>query len=366
MEKTLPDKIVKYDYDILGRLTKAYLQGSYPEPIEYTYDIVGRLLEEEQPDGKTVSYEYDLAGNRTKLTYPDDSYITYQYDQLHRLTRIQDDANEIWADYSYDERSRRNELEYANGTSVQYAYDVASRLLKLNNLTNSGQNKYEYTYDEVGMRQSMLVNDIEEHIYQYDNIYQLTDVNYPVGYESLAYDTTFEYDKVGNRSSVIDDGTTDYTANELNQYTTVGSIGYEYDLNGNLTYDAISFYEYDAENHLTEAVNASGSVGGMLNKALENTELVFTTGGGDWTLTDANYYDANDGDSAMSGGQNSWLETTVYGEGILYFRWKVQSTNNGWLYVYLDDEEEDHTPYDDWFPSAAPESIHITLSLIHI
>jgi uncharacterized protein RhaS with RHS repeats len=52
---------------------------------------------------------------------------------------------------------------------------------------------------------------------------QVTEANYPAGYEYLATDTTFNYDGVGNRTSVIDTGgTTSYTTNALNQYTAVG------------------------------------------------------------------------------------------------------------------------------------------------
>ncbi len=46
------------------------------------------------------------------------------------------------------------------------------------------------------------------HVYDYDKTYQVTEVNYPVGYEYLATDTTFHYDGVGNRTSVIDAGGT--------------------------------------------------------------------------------------------------------------------------------------------------------------
>ncbi len=76
------------------------------------------------------------------------------------------------------------------------------------------------------------------HVYGYDKTYQVTEVNYPVGYEYLATDTTFNYDGVGNRTTVIDTGgTTSYTTNALNQYTSVGGAAYVYDDNGNMTYD---------------------------------------------------------------------------------------------------------------------------------
>ena len=47
--------------------------------------------------------------------------------------------------------------------------------------------------------------------------------------------------------------TTAYTANNLNQYTGVGTATYAYDKNGNLTSDGTRTYSWDAENRLTSA-----------------------------------------------------------------------------------------------------------------
>ena len=47
--------------------------------------------------------------------------------------------------------------------------------------------------------------------------------------------------------------TTAYTANNLNQYTRVGTATYTYDKNGNLTSDGTNTYGWDAENRLTSA-----------------------------------------------------------------------------------------------------------------
>ena len=62
-----------------------------------------------------------------------------------------------------------------------------------------------------------MIVDGNEHKYLYDNLYQLTDVNYPDGNASSYY-----YDCLGNRTSLVNGGTTDYNSNSLNQYTTVG------------------------------------------------------------------------------------------------------------------------------------------------
>lgn len=189
---------------------------------------------------------------------------------------------------TFDARFRRTGLSYANGTGVDYAYDVASRLLDVNNVTDTGQLKYAYSYDDVGNRLSMSVTDssgTKIHMYDYDNIYQVTDVNYPEDFDYLATDTTFNYDEVGNRTSVVDDdGAVNYTANALNQYSAVADVNCLYDNNGNMTYDGRYEYAYDAENRLVRVRNIDS-----LATACD-CDLPFTTGGdAEWFGQTAEY-----------------------------------------------------------------------------
>ena len=122
--------------------------------------------------------------------------------------------------------SRRNSETRRPG--ADYSYDTASRLLYVDNQTGNGQHKYAYTYDDVGNRMTMAVTDsggTRTHVYSYDNIYQITGVDYPTGFDYLATDTTFNYDAAGNRTSVIDgSGTCNYTANSLNEYTAAARL----------------------------------------------------------------------------------------------------------------------------------------------
>jgi len=139
-------------------------------------------------------------------------------------------------------------------------------------------------YDHVGNRTVMQVTDssgTRNHVYTYDNIYQLTDVNYPVGYDYLATDTTFNYDATGNRTSVIDGGgSTSYVTNALNQYTSVGNVQYLYDKAGNTTYDGGSnMCAYDAENRPLTITRTPDAL-----SAACDTSLTLTTGGsGTWS-----------------------------------------------------------------------------------
>jgi RHS repeat-associated protein len=181
------------------------------------------------------------------------------------------------------------------------------------------------------------------HVYTYDNIYQITNVDYPPELSYLATDTEFHYDAAGNRTSVIDgSGTCTYTTNSLNQYTAAGTVDFEYDASGNMTYDEQFLYSYDPENRLVQ-VKKSGQGPQALSNATDTT-LVFTTGGSaPWFgETGYAYYD---NDAAQSGdigdGQQSWLQTTVEGPGMISFYWAVSSDGGDYLQFYLDDDLQD-------------------------
>jgi len=75
---------------------------------------------------------------------------------------------------------------------------------------------------------------------------------------------SYQYDPVGNRSQVTDNGNqTGYTANNLNQYSIVDGCTFSYDNNGNLV-SAVGpaplggySYQYDAQNRLVSVAQAS-------------------------------------------------------------------------------------------------------------
>ena len=75
----------------------------------------------------------------------------------------------------------------------------------------------------------------------------------------------YAYDSIGNRLwSAENAATNTYTANSLNQYTSVAaSTNLVYDADGNLTNDGIFSYSYDAENRLVAAYPLSPVVGSL-------------------------------------------------------------------------------------------------------
>ncbi len=244
-------------YDIRGRVydvndPRAITEGG--GVTKFGYDRIGRLTEVNDIYSKSIKYQYDKRGLITIVDYVGVE-LTYSYDDLGRVTKVTHHNtylgnNGVLAEYQYDELSRRTLLTYGNFTNTVYSWDIDDKLEAItNNIdeTNSIEVTYD-KYDKVGNRLSMQIDDANAQVYQYDKLYQLTFVDYNDGNWIGYY-----YDALGNRTDVNVNGTvTDYNSNSLNQYTSVSSVAYGYDENGNLTYDGRLRYYYDCENRLTE------------------------------------------------------------------------------------------------------------------
>ncbi len=301
-----------FDYDDSGNLTVltypdggqetiTYSAAGIPtshtsrssDTIIYTHNDRGQLLRKDYPDGSWVAYSYDTAGNMTsasdvngaitmeydpdtdlltRITYPSGHYfefsyndawqrtqrldqdsheLNYEYDAAGRPSRLCDENGAVIVSYEYDEVGRLSRESKGNGTYTTYEYDAAGQVISMVNFApdDSVQSRFDYAYDANGNRTSMTTL-AGTTTYNYDLIGQLVGVTYPGG-RHVVYD----YDAAGNRITVTDDGVpTDYTTNELNQYTQVGDATYTYDLNGNMTSrtdaSGTTTYEYNYDNRL--------------------------------------------------------------------------------------------------------------------
>jgi RHS repeat-associated protein len=152
-------------------------------------------------------------------------------------------------------------------------------------------------------------NSSNTHNYTYDRIYRITRADYP----SVA-DANYYYDPIGNRRKVEQSGTTNYTANNLNEYTAVGGTSYTYDDNGNLTNDGTYKYYYDCENRLTDVNNQSNQQVASYEYDFAGRRVKKTVYGTPNVVTKYVY----DGDRVIAeyNGGGSLLRSYVYGTGI--------------------------------------------------
>jgi YD repeat-containing protein len=117
---------------------------------------------------------------------------------------------------------------------------------------------YHYDYDLAGNRIDLVETGSKRTYYTYDGLNQLTREYRP--YSPVTYDKYYQYDKVGNRTSTVINGTaTAYSYDCMNQLSasTSGStvFCFNYDANGNLLQRGPTpqeNYTWNEDNHLTQ------------------------------------------------------------------------------------------------------------------
>jgi RHS repeat-associated protein len=275
---------IGYSYNTAGQLTrKTFSDGSH---IDYAYDTHGnlisatdaagtttltynsadRLTEIAYPNGRFLKFTYDASGRRTRSVDQDGFTVNYHYDAAGRLAGLTDGDGANIVTYTYDSAGRLIREDKGNGTYTTYEYDLAGQLLHLVNYApdSSVNSRFDYTYDNAGQRTSMATLD-GTWTYTYDATGQLIHAVLLSTNPSIpSQDLTYVYDAMGNRIRTIENGvTTEYTTNNMNQYTIVGTAVCTYDADGNLIRKVdgteVTTYCYDAENRLIQVVTPEGT-----------------------------------------------------------------------------------------------------------
>jgi RHS repeat-associated protein len=239
-------------FDAVGRVLS---EDNGAVVLTYTYNAANQVLSETtqltaQP-ARTVGYAYDAAGRLASTTYPGGNVVAQTYTPRGQIAGIGLDGGTV-ASYQYNPVGATTAKTYENGLSALYSYDAAQRLIALEHRRGLDLlAKIDYTLDKVGNRKSKaqsVLNPITEN-YNYDAVDQLIEAKY-----GAARTVGYQYDAVGNRQWVSDNGTTaHYTANSDNGYTSVDGVSTETDLNGNMVSVPGGAYAYDAQNRLTSA-----------------------------------------------------------------------------------------------------------------
>ena len=242
------DNTIEYTYDGLYRLTTTKYPGDetiLPGEEKYQYDILGRLTRKESPVGAVETYEYDELGRVTSHTRKNlngSEAITVSMDYDQNGNKIYDiDGNKIRTDYTYDELNRLETTTRAGKTTTN-TYDKNGNLQTKTDWRN---NTYTYQYDELNrlIEEKDPYNKTVQKLEYYDN-----------GAQSKSYDalnnlTQYSYDKNARLISTIDpEGK---TASQT--YDEDGNIKTKTDGENNTT-----TYEYDNLNRLKTVINAKG------------------------------------------------------------------------------------------------------------
>ncbi len=257
--ETLPDgTIYTFAYDNHNNLISA---TDPTGTTTFTYDSDDRLTEVAYPDHEFLKYTYNSAGQRAQMVDQTGFTVDYQYNALGQLGELSDGSGNLIVAYSYDAVGRLASEQFGNGTSTIDAYDAGGDVTSITNKAPDGsvQSEYAYTYDNIGLPATE-TTPAGSFDYGYNADGELTSVEEPGGAT-----ITYQYDAAGNRVAEVDNGvTSQYTANSLNEYTSVGGATDSYDANGNLISQTSSSgtttYSYNALGELTQVVSPSAGV----------------------------------------------------------------------------------------------------------
>ncbi len=216
-------------FDIVGREIGVSTPVVAGDPSTGTfsklYDSAGRFTGEVYPSGLTVTHLLDANGNITRTTYPDGYFVERVYDQLDRLTDIKLNGSGSSAiQYQYDALSRKSRITYENGSSKAFAYNIADDISSIQHNFVGSSVAFAYSQDSFGQIVTQRTSD-------------------PANYRWMP-------------GSV---GTISYgAANNLNQYPSIGSSSFSYNLDGSIISDGILKFEYNSERMMT-AVRDAGT-----------------------------------------------------------------------------------------------------------
>ena len=228
-------------YDVLGRLTasvtpRGNAAGSSPAAFttSYTYDNLGHVLTRTDPLGDVTSWQYDAAGRLTATTDADHRTTTTTYDHDGEVTAVKRGDGSV-THTGYDGGGNPLTQSDGLGHTTTYGYDALNRLVTV---TDALGRRTLFSYDAGGRRKSALDALGRTTTYGYTAANQPASMTYSDGHTA---GVSFQYDPDGRRIGMTDgSGTSAYGYDSLGRLVSQldgfgQTIGYAYDLDGNLT-----------------------------------------------------------------------------------------------------------------------------------
>ena len=279
--------LTSYSYDSQGNLTNAATFDTNLSLLELstmTYDGSNRLVQITYTGSEYLNFTYDSDGRRISSTDQLGHSLYYTYDDAGRFQSMTNELSDLVVLYQYDPTGRIATKTLGNGMFTTYQYDSVGWLLNMTNALANGTllSYFNYTYDSRGRRTSMTSFD-GQWTYTYDDVGQLTHAVLASTTTNIPdQDQLYVYDSVGNRIQTIENGVTcSYTANNLNQYVSVGATNYTFDTDGNLIQEISSSgtttYQYNDENRLIALTSPQGNWQYTYD-ALENRNVITVNG----------------------------------------------------------------------------------------
>ena len=321
--------VTKYAYTSLGQIES--VTDALGGVTKYAYYPSGKVKSVTRPGGEVESYAYDKNGNvseitdvlgsKTKVSYDCLDRINeitnalghskqFSYDALGNITGITDESGNT-TNYKYDSLANLVEVIDALGHSTKYDYDKSGEMTRMEQyrtidetvadikqiemqVTTWERNKRgevtkkstplggetHYKYDPLGNLVSMIDEEKQETLYEYNLASKLTKVAYADGKTvELGYNpirqltelkdwlgtTTIELDPLGRATKVTDHEGREigYTWDALSRresitYPDKSTVNYSYDISGRITGVAsktgTTSYSYSISDRLLERI----------------------------------------------------------------------------------------------------------------
>jgi RHS repeat-associated protein len=249
--------VTRYDYDSRDRLIKR--TDALGKVETYAYDTNSNLIKSTDRKGQVTTYQYDANDRLVSTTYADGKVVTsafddedrlislndtapgagqhnFTYDLLDRLTQETNPRGTV--NYSYDVLGRRTSLKINNQRSLNYSYDDNDRLTAI----TEGNETFGFSYDQLDRRAGMTLPNGVNAAYSYDAAGRLTGMKYSKGSQVLR-DLVYGYDEINRRTSYSgntapesqETATNTATVDASNRYTSLNGKSISHDENGNQT-----------------------------------------------------------------------------------------------------------------------------------
>src|ERR1700722_3949886 len=332
-----------------------------------TYDNLARATQVQHViNGSTytIGYQYNLAGAVTSLTYPSGRVVQPSYDAIGRFSSLASGTTTYASSFSYNSAFAPTNFTMGNGVAVTAGYSANRLQLQSLNYTGGStvfSTTYGYTQNGGNNGQITSITDSVDSgrsiAYTYDALNRLStavttgSTNYPT------WGLSFTYDRYGNRTAqTVTAGTAPSSSVVVSATTNhITTSGYAYDLNGNMTNDAINTIGYDGENRL---VSSSGSAGsGTYSYRASSLRAVKVSGG----TTTVYLFDGNRDIAEYTNGtlanEYVYLGSKMiasYLSGTLYY----QASDHQSIRVHLDTsgnnagQKGQYSFGEDWYPSS--------------
>lgn len=287
------DETLDFTYDDVavspnskGRLSKVTdASGS----TTYGYDPQGRVTVKTQVAGAVTSqvrYRYNAAGQMDLLTTPSGQAIGYAYTN-NQVTSITVNGAPLLNAAKYFPFGDVAKWTWGNGETYQRVYDLDARIASV----TLGTQTRAYGFDDAsritGLTDRQGATTLASATFGYDNLDRLSSAVHSAG----AYNESFAYDLVGNRTShtvTLASATTGgaqvtaYTYSPTsNRLTKLGGQDIGYDPAGNTQSDGDFTYRYSGRNRLVEVKQGASTVATYKHNAFG--ERVAKTLGGSTT-----------------------------------------------------------------------------------